>query len=277
MKTSCELSLSSILPDSWQCLTEFIEQQPDVEHFLSSTRNSAIIPNLDLTFYSLSFSSPHLAKVVILGQDPYPRKESANGLAFCDSAVPGWKSSFPPSLRNILLNLLNFTHDLPTNSSISSLRSMLKEINFPAPLDFFLNTSRQRVLWLNSVLTYENKKSLATHAKFWRPIVLQIFKLIFFAKLSKSHNHEELQKGLVVVLWGKNAQALKESILESRTCAIKDFITSDSRNASVALNSVDVEFVEAPHPCFTPFHRVSSFEMISRAQEKLGQDKIEWV
>ena len=146
--------------------------------------NLDIAPDFDKVFRSLT-RSIEATNVVIFGQDPYPTKGHAHGLAFSvDSSV----SPLPPSLRNI------FT-ELSTDCGIKRTSGDLS--------DWF----DQGVLLVNRVLTTQTGASLA-HADFgWQQITETVAQ-----ELGK---HE-----VVAILWGKNAGELSrhfapELIIES--------------------------------------------------------------
>ena len=143
-----------------------------------------IAPDFDKIFRSLTHSI-QATNVVIFGQDPYPTKGHAHGLAFSvDSSV----SPLPPSLRNIL-------RELSTDCGINRISGDLS--------DWF----DQGVLLLNRVLTTQTGASLA-HADFgWQQITEVV--------AQELGRHE-----VVAILWGKNARELAhhfapELIIES--------------------------------------------------------------
>src|SRR5581483_2337872 len=61
----------------------------------------SVFPPRDDIFAALKDTPPSNVKVVVIGQDPYPTKGNANGLAF--SVSPGMK--VPASLQNIFKGL----------------------------------------------------------------------------------------------------------------------------------------------------------------------------
>ena len=147
-------------------------------------KNLDITPDFDKVFRSLT-RSIEATNVVIFGQDPYPTKGHAHGLAFSvDSSV----SALPPSLLNI------FT-ELSTDCGINRTSGDLT--------DWF----DQGVLLVNRVLTTQTGASLA-HADFeWQQITDVV------AQELGKHN-------VVAILWGKNAGELShhfapELIIES--------------------------------------------------------------
>jgi uracil-DNA glycosylase len=86
--------LSSVLAsDSFAALEAFVDQQ-----YATAT----VFPPREQLFAALAHTPPERVKAVILGQDPYPKKGDANGLAFSVSA--GVKP--PGSLRNLFKGLV---------------------------------------------------------------------------------------------------------------------------------------------------------------------------
>jgi uracil DNA glycosylase len=56
-----------------------LERLDDAHTFIGLTRNQHIVPVRELTFQSLKPNPPGGWKVVVFGQNPYPRVESARG------------------------------------------------------------------------------------------------------------------------------------------------------------------------------------------------------
>lgn len=131
-------------------------------------------PEFESVFRTLSDSIEN-ARVVIFGQDPYPTKGHANGLAF---SVNSSISPLPPSLRNIFA-------ELATDCGVERLDGDLT--------DWF----DQGVLLVNRVLSTEAGTSLA-HADFgWNEI-------------TETVAQELGNRDVVAILWGKNAGELSE-------------------------------------------------------------------
>lgn len=143
-----------------------------------------VVPDFHNIFRSLT-QSIQSTSVVIFGQDPYPSKGHAHGLAF---SVEKSVSPLPPSLRNIFTELSTDCGVTRTSGDLS---------------DWF----DQGVLLVNRVLTTTTGISLA-HSDFgWQEITDVVA--------------QELGKREVVaILWGKNAGELSrhfrpEMIIES--------------------------------------------------------------
>jgi uracil-DNA glycosylase len=129
-------------------------------------------PEFENVFRTLS-RSIESSRVVIFGQDPYPSKGHANGLAF---SVNKSVSPLPPSLRNIFA-------ELATDVGVERLDGDLT--------DWF----SQGVLLVNRVLSTEVGTSLA-HSEFgWEEV-------------TQSIAQELGKREVVAILWGKNAGEL---------------------------------------------------------------------
>ncbi|WP_405979960.1 hypothetical protein [Streptomyces sp. NBC_00158] len=70
-----------------------IEAQPNAAAFIGPGRGQEVVPVRELTFQALKPNPPHKWKVVVFGQNPYPRPESATGIAMFDNTFHDWKDS----------------------------------------------------------------------------------------------------------------------------------------------------------------------------------------
>eukprot|EP00698_Gefionella_okellyi_P005925 TRINITY_DN15356_c0_g1_i1.p1 TRINITY_DN15356_c0_g1~~TRINITY_DN15356_c0_g1_i1.p1 ORF type:complete len:316 (+),score=64.77 TRINITY_DN15356_c0_g1_i1:63-950(+) len=248
------IDLSTMLNAEWlKVLGPVLSTHPQAAQYLGETRPK-IFPKREWTFRALNALPPQQWKVVIFGQDPYPREESAIGISFCDGAIKKWENPLSPSFRNIIKNLFIFKKLMTASDKIDKFRAVCKSSGIPQPPEWFMGTRAQGVLWLNTSLTFSStdKADLDRHTKFWRPIMHCMIEALLRAKSVTAD-------GLVFVLWGGNAKALKKVVLELN----KRF-------------DVPVEFVEANHPAVETFHANNTFELIEAAQQKLGQVPIDW-
>lgn len=138
-----------------------------------------IYPPLDLVFNAFSKTSLDDLKVVILGQDPYHGPNQAHWLSF--SVQDG--VLFPPSLRNIFIELYN-------------------DLWIKAPNSWNLEKWTTRwVLMLNAILTVIAWKP-ASHSKIWWEIFTDnIIKWI-----------SDQKKWVVFILWWNFAKSKKTLI-----------------------------------------------------------------
>lgn len=163
---------------SWFPIIEPLQDQVISTFELVST--GQFIPSIDRILAPLSTPVDEV-KVVIVGQDPYPNAEYADGFAF--SVQPDVRP-FPASLINIFKELES---DLAT----------------PLPTDGNLERwSRQGVLLINRTLTTIPGVSHAHQRSGWMAITKAIIA-------------EVASKGTVGILWGGNAHRLSDLFDES--------------------------------------------------------------
>jgi len=169
--------------ESWRSSLDFFSSPvfAELETFVSEERRQgkSILPAARDVFNALKFTPVHAVKVVILGQDPYPNKRHAHGLAF---SIPKETADIPKSLQNILKELKS---DVGIQASSGNLTAWAK----------------QGVLLLNTVLTVEEGKSHAHKSKGWEILTREMIQLI----------NQECEH-VVFILWGNHAQKMTKWI-----------------------------------------------------------------
>lgn len=156
----------------WQI--ELQEHRQRIDEIELCLRGKEIEPPYEFVFRALS-SSLGSTRVVIFGQDPYPTKGHAHGLAFSvDSKV----SPLPASLRNIYRELESDVHSRRASGDLS-------------------DWSEQGVMLINRVLTTETGQSLAHEKLGWQGVTETVAKVLG-------------ARGVIAVLWGNSAQELKK-------------------------------------------------------------------
>ncbi|MEM6385072.1 MAG: uracil-DNA glycosylase [Pseudomonadota bacterium] len=156
---------------AWADLPFFSRQWPKIEAALAEDTRT-ILPPAPLRFAALARTPPAQAKVVILGQDPYPTKGHANGLAFSVAA----HVALPRSLKNIFQELANDLGAAPTNGDLT-------------------HWADQGVLLLNTALSVPEGEA-GGHAKLgWADLTSEVL-----ARLDRTPR--------AFLLWGKHAQKL---------------------------------------------------------------------
>lgn len=172
----------------WSDLSFFKTQYPYIRTFINEEvdKGKSILPRstppLKLrggddwqgpTLFNAFIATPRdKVKVVILGQDPYPNKENAMGLAF---SVPE-NVPVPASLQNIYKELQDDVGVVRKNGSL-------------------IDWAKQGVLLLNSSLTVEEGKS-GSHAYIgWHELTKEVISTL-----------SEESDGIVFILWGSYAQ-----------------------------------------------------------------------
>ena len=129
--------------------------------------------------YSLKVTPFNKVKVVIIGQDPYPNKEDAHGLAFSKKS-----GKLPASLKNIFAKIKDDVGVENTNGNLTK-------------------WAQQGVLLLNRALTFSKEESLAKRNKFWLPVIDNIIDRLI-----------NRNQPLVVILWGNPANEMEQFSFE---------------------------------------------------------------
>lgn len=153
------------LPKSWQELLN----QNDLE-LIQQNIGSNFQPAIEKVF--AAFKTPlSEIKVLIVGQDPYPKFDHAMGLAF---SVPSSVKTLPPTLKNIFKELKNDLGIDRKNGDLS-------------------NWAEQGVMLLNRTLTI-GRDGKPTHINLgWEIFTEKIIEIL-------------ANKGVLAVLWGKEAE-----------------------------------------------------------------------
>ena len=197
-------------------LKPVIEAQRDAADFIGTGRDSGIVPLREMTFQALKPNPPEQWKVVVFGQNPYPRVESATGIAMFDNSFNDWKDSLfgrVTSIRCIIKAAAMAKHGVPKATSIADIRALLAKNKTVQPPAWFQAMLTQGVLLLNASLTAStgsraDANDIARHTTFWKPVVEKIVEEILRAK----HVDDAAQKGVVFAWWGTSAKALRKTV-----------------------------------------------------------------
>ena len=147
-------------------------------------------PSEELIFNAFNLCPFNNVKVVILGQDPYYKKEQATGLSF--SVPEGIK--LPPSLRKIYKEIhSDLGKPIPTSGDLT-------------------RWAKQGVLLLNATLTVRAHEANSHQALGW-----QNFTDAAIAALSNHREH------VMFMLWGGFARSKKRLIDTNRHCIIESY------------------------------------------------------
>ena len=190
-------------------------------------------------YYALKITPFDKVKVLIIGQDPYPNKEDAHGLAF--SKLSG---KIPASLKNIFEKI---KEDTGVDNSTGNLTAWAK----------------QGVLLLNRALSFSKSETLASRNKFWLPVIdIIINKLI------------ARQKPLVIILWGNPANDIEQFSFDKEKEYKKNNIyilrSSHPSNMGNAKNSI---LKDGKIGAFTT---TPNFRKTNEILKSLGEKDIDW-
>lgn len=147
----------------------------EIRRALADTEAGRAFPPRDLVFEAFHRIQPNDVRAVILGQDPYPTKCQACGLAF---SVP---SQLPPGVRR--------------PQSLGRILTELRREGFDAPERATLESwPRAGVLLLNTALTVAANDA-GSHSARWRPFTKAVIESLV-----------ERPDPIAFLLWGRHAQ-----------------------------------------------------------------------
>ena len=169
------------LHPEWQ--SELARHKELIESIDQFIQDREIAPTYDRVFRALSDPIAS-TKVVIFGQDPYPKKGHAHGLAFSvdDSVTP-----LPASLRNIF-------KELKSDVGIDRIKGNLSD------------WCEQGVMLINRVLTTDAGQSMAHAQLGWQEVTNSVARGLG-------------NRGVLAVLWGNSALELKSFFVEDNVIA----------------------------------------------------------
>ncbi len=263
-------------------LKPVIEAQPNAATFIGPKRDQAIVPVRELTFQALKPNPPEKWKVVVFGQNPYPRVESATGIAMFDNTFHQWKDSQfgrVTSIRCIIKAAVMWKHGIKKATPIADIRALLAKEDTVQPPEWFQAMLTQGVLLLNAALTASSDGAMSTdqHTAFWRPVVEKLVEEIFKAKQSAPEGGEPCgtplgespetpqgkHKGVVFAWWGVHAKALRK-VVEKIQKSYPDVPTKHIDHANPAAQG-DL-FCDGNH-----------FGAVNKALQALKMDEVDWL
>lgn len=254
---------------AWEAiLRPVIERQPNAEKFIGPSREKRIIPVRELTFQALKPNPPSGWRVVSFGQSPYPRMESATGIAHFDASLNAWDDSRFGSImtmRCMIKAAAMHKYGIPKNTSTADLRTLLKTKGVVGPPEWFQAMLTQGVLFMNASCTLlppEDKaersgKDVDMHRRFWQPALEAIVTAIL-------QDCRDKKRGVVFAWWGAESLKTKKAL----------------QSCFNAVAGVSVEHIESPNPaamgdvfCNEP----NVFGNINKALKKFKLASIDWL
>ncbi|MFJ3161263.1 ADP-ribosyltransferase domain-containing protein [Streptomyces kanasensis] len=245
-------------------LKPVIEAQPDAAGFIGQGRSPEVVPVRELTFQALKPHPPHKWKVVVFGQNPYPRPESATGIAMFDNTFNDWKDSQfgrVVSIRCLIKAAAMWKYGIARKTPIADVRALLRERETVQPPEWFQAMLTQGVLLLNASLTASGDGAMGAdrHTAFWRPVAERIVEEILKAK----QDADEEDRGVVFAWWGAHARSLKRIVLRLQ----KKYPDVEVRHIDHANPAAQGDiFCEGDH-----------FATVNAALASLGAEEIDWL
>ncbi|MFD9475507.1 MULTISPECIES: ADP-ribosyltransferase domain-containing protein [Streptomyces] len=245
-------------------LKPVIEALPDAPRFIGKGRSPEVVPVRELTFQALKPNPPHKWKVVAFGQNPYPRPESATGIAMFDNTFSDWKDSQfgrVVSIRCLIKAAAMWKYGIAKKTPIAEVRALLKERDTVQPPEWFQAMLTQGVLLLNASLTASGDGAMGAdqHTAFWRPVAERIVEEILKAK----QDADGEDRGIVFAWWGAHARNLKRVVLRLQE----------------KYPDVEVRHIDHANPAAQGdiFCEGDHFAMVNEALASLGADPIDWL
>ncbi|QGZ52675.1 uracil-DNA glycosylase [Streptomyces sp. QHH-9511] len=241
-----------------------IQAQPGAADFIGPKRSAEVVPVRELTFQALKPHPPQKWKVVVFGQNPYPRAESATGIAMFDNTFSDWKDSQfgrVVSIRCIIKAAAMWKYGIAKKTPIADIRSLLKKEDTVQPPEWFQAMLTQGVLLLNASLTASADGAVPTdqHTSFWRPVAEQIVEEILRAK----QDAEEEDRGVVFAWWGAHARSLKRVV----------------QRLEKKYPGVEVRHLDHPNPAAQGdiFCEGDHFARVNDALAAVGAEPVDWL
>ncbi|MFC0598839.1 ADP-ribosyltransferase domain-containing protein [Streptomyces palmae] len=242
-----------------------IEARPNAAEFIGPGRSPQVVPVRELTFQALKPNPPHKWKVVAFGQNPYPRPESATGIAMFDNTFNDWKDSQfgrVVSIRCLIKAAAMWKYGIAKKTPVGEVRALLKERDTVQPPEWFQAMLTQGVLLLNASLTASADGAMATeeHTAFWRPVAERIVEEILRAKQDAE---DEADRAVLFAWWGAHARSLKKTVLRLQQ----------------KYPGVEVRHIDHANPAAQGdlFCEGDHFTAVNEALLSLGMDAIDWL
>lgn len=205
-----------------------------------------IFPRPNEIFKPLLLTPPEKVKVCIIGQDPYPNRGMANGLAF---SVQPDVIRYPKTLYSIYQEMDKDLHKgKPINGDLTYL-------------------ANQGVMLLNSVLTVYEKKPNSCADWGWQTFTGGIIDAIV-----------QLPQPVVFILWGKSAFSFLSRINIRAGIPVENMIRQNIIKKDIILSSHPSP-LSSRSPCegYPPFVGSKPFSKTNDLLKKRGVDGIDWV
>jgi uracil-DNA glycosylase len=211
MKASREVFIERAeVHDQWKDVLIDALQSVDADYLAGLAQSNDWLPGIHLIFSAFRRDRQNL-RYILIGESPYPRAESANGIAFYDAAVDQlWSTtglSKPvnraTSLRNIIKTALlaeGFIEaDTDGKISQTSIARVDKSGLVQTMEDLFQALQDRGFLMLNATPVLHSNRKPVLEARYWQGFLARLLEL-----LAPPPEHP-----LTLVLWGKIAETIE--------------------------------------------------------------------
>lgn len=198
-------SLFNNFPLSWvqfifQNEMEILQLSQDLS-LIEDEEEVEIFPKVSDVFKIFRLLKPRQIKVIIIGQDPYPQKNVADGVAFSTFA----SNSVPASLKNIFLELTEY-----------------ENINSDKDNPDLVRWVKQGCFLINSAWTVSENKT-GSHGNLWKQFVESLIRYVL------EINRE---KNIIIAFFGSEAKTKFKNIAKSYSNSILLEVPHPSPNCS---------------------------------------------
>ena len=162
---------------NWWNYIDYKELEKVIDSLNIKYKESIILPNKQDVFKAFTYCNPNILRVIMVGQDPYPQRGIATGLAFANNT----QDNISPSLKVIRDTI---------NDYAKSRGDLMPIID-----NSLISWANQGVLLLNSALTVEENKP-SSHSLLWRPFIKTFLR-----------NMSLTRPDIIYVFFGKEAQS----------------------------------------------------------------------
>ncbi len=212
-----ELVSRSAVHVQWQDILDDALETVDSDYQSQLLQSRAWLPGIDNLFSA--FRRDRLGvRYVLIGESPYPRQQSANGIAFYDAAVTKlWSESGlsksvnrATSLRNIIKTALLAEDYIEADSqgkiSQSSIAMLDKSGMIQTMADLFHALENNGFLMLNATPVLHPGRKPSLEARYWQGFLLRLLERLA----------DSLKQVPTLVLWGKIAESIEPLAVANR-------------------------------------------------------------
>lgn len=202
------LDASAVHPE-WRPILQEALKQVDQDYLEQLKHERNWLPGSDKLLAAFQRDLSH-CRYILFGESPYPRTESANGIAFHDAAVTDlWSDrglsksvNRATSLRNILKTMLLAEKLIEANSDGSIPQSLIAEMDKTRMIqsigDLFAALHANGFLMFNATPVLHPQRPVPREARYWHP----------FCETLLDKITEQRSKLPTLVLWGKIAEKI---------------------------------------------------------------------
>lgn len=212
-----ELVSRSAVHVQWQDILDDALETVDADYQSQLFQSRDWLPGIDNLFSA--FRRDRLGvRYVLIGESPYPRQQSANGIAFYDAAVAKlWSDSGlsksvnrATSLRNIIKTALLAEDYIEADSqgkiSQASIAMLDKSGMIQTMADLFQALENNGFLMLNATPVLYPGRKPSLEARYWQGFLLRLLERLA----------DSLKQTPTLVLWGKIAESIEPLAVANR-------------------------------------------------------------